>query len=141
MAYNKAREEKKWLQWKAAEEKELRGLGVREDMIQDIRGADWDAFKAERRFYEHFTEMSTYIDHLAADEAPVPVQSVHDLLNDIDNEQLHNLLVSVDTLTLRIVILKMDGYTSAEIAAKTSLSVSAVNFRIWHLRNKIKNIL
>ena len=33
MAYNKAKEEKKWRLWKEAEEKQLRSLGVNEDDI------------------------------------------------------------------------------------------------------------
>ena len=37
MAYNKAREEKKWRLWKEAEEKQLRSLGVSEDTIEQLR--------------------------------------------------------------------------------------------------------
>ena len=37
MAYNKAKEEKKWRLWKEAEEKKLRSLGVDEDTIP-VRG-------------------------------------------------------------------------------------------------------
>lgn len=37
MAYNKAKEEKKWRLWKAAEEKQLRSLGVSEDTIEKLR--------------------------------------------------------------------------------------------------------
>ena len=33
MAYNKAKEEKKWRLWKEAEENKLRSLGVDEDTI------------------------------------------------------------------------------------------------------------
>ena len=33
MAYNKAREEKKWRLWKEAEEKQLRKLGVDENTV------------------------------------------------------------------------------------------------------------
>ena len=32
MAYNKAKEEKKWRLWKEAEEKQLRSLGVNEEI-------------------------------------------------------------------------------------------------------------
>ena len=48
MAYNKAREEKKWRLWKEAEEKQLRSLGVSEkDIVTyiDAQGTifvDWD---------------------------------------------------------------------------------------------------
>lgn len=141
MAYNKASEEKKWLQWKEAEEKELHRLGVSEDVIIRLRAADWEDFKAERRFFEHFPDVNTYIDRQAADEPAVNIQTVHDLLDDIDNEELHRLLLSMDKLTLQIAIWKMEGYKSAEISAKLGLSVSAIDFRFWHLKKKIKNIL
>jgi len=141
MAYNKAREEKKWRLWKEAEEKRLRGLGVNEDIIQKLRKADWKDFKVERRHYEHLAETDTYINQQATDTATADIRSVQDLLDDIENEELHRLLKSVDKLTLQIVIWKMDGYTSAEISEKLGISINAINFRIWHLRKKIKNIL
>lgn len=37
MAYNKAREEKKWRLWKEAEEKQLQSLGVSENDIEKLR--------------------------------------------------------------------------------------------------------
>ena len=141
MAYNKAGEEKKWRFWKEAEEKKLRRLGVREDVIKRLREADWEDFKAERRFFEHFPDTDTYIDWQAADEVPPSIRTAQDLLDDIDNEKLHRLLLSVDKLTLQIAVWKMGGYTSAEISKKSGLSISAVDFRVWHLKKKIKNIL
>ena len=57
MAYNKAKEEYRWNQWKAEEEKILREQGVEEEMIQKLREYDWDDFKAERRFREHQTSL------------------------------------------------------------------------------------
>ena len=53
MAYNKAKEEYRWNQWKAEEEKILREQGVDEETIQKLREYDWDDFNAERRFREH----------------------------------------------------------------------------------------
>lgn len=44
MAYNKAREEKKWRLWKEAEEKQLRSLGVSENDIEKLRVHDWAIF-------------------------------------------------------------------------------------------------
>ena len=57
MAYNKAKEEYRWNQWKAEEEKILREQGVEEEMIQKLREYDWEDFKAERRFREHQTSL------------------------------------------------------------------------------------
>ena len=48
MAYNKAKEEYRWKQWKSEEEKILREQGVDEETIQKLREYDWNDFNAER---------------------------------------------------------------------------------------------
>lgn len=140
MAYNKAGEEKKWRIWKAAEEEHMRKLGVGGDVIKQLREYDWKEFKAERRFFEHCSDTGTYLETLATKEQAKILRSVEDLLDDIENETLHGLLLTVDRLTLRIVLLKLDGYSSAEIASITEISVNAVDMRIWKLKQKFKNI-
>ena len=50
MAYNKAKEERKWRLWKEAEEKKLRSLGVDEDTIEQLRTHDWAIFNSDRRY-------------------------------------------------------------------------------------------
>ena len=57
MAYNKAKEEYRWKQWKSEEEKILREQGVDEETIQKLREYDWNDFNAERRFREHQTSL------------------------------------------------------------------------------------
>ena len=52
MAYNKAKEEKKWRLWKEAEEKQLRKLGVDESTIETLRTHDWAIFNSDRRYYQ-----------------------------------------------------------------------------------------
>ena len=141
MAYNKAWEEKKWRRWKEAEEKELRQLGVSEDVIARLREADWDAFKVERRYFERYSDTDTYIDWQAADETPPDIRTVQNLLDEIDNEELYRILLTVDKLTLQIAIWKMEGYSSAEISVKTELSVNAIDLRIYKLKRKITEIL
>ena len=56
MAYNKAREEKKWRLWKEAEEKQLRKLGVDENTIETLRTHDWAIFNSDRRYYQRMQE-------------------------------------------------------------------------------------
>ena len=141
MAYNKAGAEKKWRLWKEAEEKRLRQLGVGEDVIMRLRKTDWDDFKAERRYLEHYADTDTYLDWLAADEVPADIRTAQDLLDDIDSEELYRLLLTVDKLTLQIVIWKMDGYSYAEISDKSGLSISTIKFRVWYLKQKIKKII
>ena len=79
MAYNKARAEKEWLEWKNDEETKLRKLGVDEDTIQRLHAYDWEAFKADRRYRERNDESEQPID--APAEEPVrAVQSVSELM-------------------------------------------------------------
>lgn len=61
MAYNKAREEKKWRLWKEAEEKQLRSLGVSEKDIEKLRVHDWAIFNSDRRYYQRMQETGTYL--------------------------------------------------------------------------------
>lgn len=141
MAYNKAREERKWRFWKEAEEKQLRQLGVSEDIIENLYTHDWAVFNSDRRFYQKWQDSGTYLEEVVEGENSHIIKSVEDLLQNIENEQLYKALVSMDKLTLQIILWKTEGYSSAEISAKCGLSVNAVNFRMWHLRKKIKNIL
>jgi hypothetical protein len=141
MAYNKALEEKKWRQWKEAEEKELRRLGVDEDRIAQLRESDWDAFKVERRYYERYSDTDTYIDWQAAGEISPDIRTVQNLLDDIDDAELYRLLLSMDKLTLQIVLWRMEGYSRAEISAISGLAIAAIDMRILRLKRKIKNIL
>lgn len=67
MAYNKAKEEKKWRLWKEAEEKQLRSLGVNEDDIEKLRVHDWTIFNSDRRYYQRVQETGTYLDELVED--------------------------------------------------------------------------
>lgn len=62
------------------------------------------------------------------------------MLDNIENQHLHQALVTVDKLTLQIVLWKMDGYNSQQISQKCGLTVEAVNFLMWYLRKKIKKI-
>ena len=141
MAYNKAKEERKWRLWKEAEEKQLRQLGVNEDTIEQLRVHDWAIFNSDRRFYERSQEAGTYLETLAESEMLPETKTVDDLLDSIENPKLFQALIAVDRLTLQIALWKMDGYSSLEISKKCGLSVNAVNFRMWHLRKKLKNIL
>ena len=95
----------------------------------------------DRRFYERSQEAGTYLETLAESERLPETKTVDDLLDSIENPKLFQALIAVDRLTLQIALWKMDGYSSLEISKKCGLSVNAVNFRMWHLRKKLKNIL
>ena len=102
MAYNKAKEEKKWRLWKEAEEKQLRSLGVNEDDIEKLRIHDWAIFNSDRRYYQRVQETGTYLDELAEDTTQPEVKTVEDFLDSIENQCLYQILIKVDRFTLQI---------------------------------------
>lgn len=141
MAYNKAKEERKWRIWKEAEEKQMRRLGVDEDTIEKLRIHDWAIFNSDRRYYEKLQDAGTYLEEVAEDTTLPEIKTVDDFLDSIENQELYQVLIKADKLTIQIALWKMDGYSSSEISEKCGLTVNAINFRLWHLRKKLKNIL
>ena len=95
MAYNKAKEEKKWRLWKEAEEKQLRSLGVNEDDIEKLRVHDWTIFNSDRRYYQRVQETGTYLDELVEDTTQPEVKTVEDFLDSIENQHLFGCYIPV----------------------------------------------
>ena len=140
MAYNKARAEKEWLEWKSDEETKLRKLGVDEDTIQRLHTYDWETFKADRKYQERNMGSDMIADEPDGESFPI-LRSVSQLLNEIDDERLYSILNETDDITLKILLMRMDGYESEEIAHKLDLSVTAVDSRVWRLKKKIEKNL
>ena len=138
MAYNKAREEKKWRLWKEAEEKQLRSLGVSEDTIEQLRNHDWAIFNSDRRYYQRMQETGTYLEEVAEDTTLPEIKTVEDFLDNIENQQLYQVLIMVDRITLRIALMKMQGYSTREIAAYLGITEKAVYRRMDRLKEKLK---
>ena len=141
MAYNKAREEKKWRLWKEAEEKQLRSLGVSESDIETLRVHDWAIFNSDRRYYQRMQETGTYLDEVAADMTQPEIKMVEDFLDNIENQQFYQVLIKVDRLTLQAILLQIQGYSIAEIAAILGMKEDTVYKRLGRLKQKIKKLL
>ena len=141
MAYNKAREEKKWRRWKEAEEKQLRSLGVSESDIEKLRVHDWAIFNSDRRYYQRMQETGTYLEEVAADMTQPEIKTVEDFLNNIENQQLYQVLIKADRLTLQAILLQIQGYSIAEIAAVLGMKEDTVYKRLGRLKQKIKKLL
>ena len=139
MAYNHGREDRKWRIWKEAEEKILRECGVDEAVIEQIRTDDRADFNSNRRFYRWASDFGEYLEGMADREKQAEVKSVSDLLDEIENETLYLALITVDKRTLQIVLLKMQGYSTKEIAASVKLSTKSVYRRMEKLRSRLKS--
>ena len=138
MSFNYGREEKKWRLWKEAEEKELRGLGVDEDTIEKLHTYDWAVFNSDRRFYRRLKEVGTYLEEFAEDAAQPEVRTVEDFLDSIENQKLYQVLIKVDRLTLQIAVMKMQGYSTQEIAVQFTITEKAIYRRMDRLKEKLK---
>ena len=141
MAYNHGREDRKWRIWKEAEEKVLRECGVDEATIEQIRTDDRADFNSNRRFYRWSSDFGEYLEGMADRERQTAVKTVADLLDEIESENLYLALVTVDRRTLEIVLLKMQGYSTKEIAPLVGLTAEAVYARLSHLRKKLRRVL
>lgn len=138
MAYNHGREERKWRIWKESEERILRECGVDESVIEEIRTYDRADFNSNRRFYRWTNDVAEYLEEMADTEPQVEIHSVSDLLDEIENENLYRVLLTVDKRTLQIVLLKMQGYSTKEIAPIVHLTTGAIYARLDHLRKKLR---
>ena len=139
MAYNHRKAEIEWLNWKEKEEKQMRELGVDEDTIQRLHTYDWQQFNKERQYQQRWRDRAIAFEPQG--EQKLYLQTVDTLLDEIDNEQLWEVLKKTDKLTLKMLVMKMQGFSGKEIFCATGVPESAINNRIARLRKKIKNFL
>lgn len=140
MAYNYRKAELQWLTWKQQEEKQLRTLGMDEDAIQSLRTYDREQFNQERRYLRRWAEAPDAVENCAQKLTESVPQTLDQLLGNIENEQLLSVLENADKDTLKVILLRVQGYSSKEIAQKTGLTINAVDLRIYRLKKKLKNI-
>ena len=141
MAYNKAREERKWRIWKEAEEKQLRSLGVNEDDIEKLRVHDWAIFNSDRRYYEKLQDAGTYLEEVTEDIAQPEVKTIEEFLDSIENVVLYQELYQLDKLTLQALLMRTQGFSISEISVELSLNKEAVYKRLNRFKKKIKKLL
>ena len=85
-------------------------------------------------------ETGTYLEDVAADMTQPEIKTVEDFLDNIENQQLYQVLIKVDRLTLRIAFMKVQGYSTREIASYLRITEKAVYRRLDRLKEKIQKI-
>ncbi len=141
MSYNHRSAEKAWLKWKEAEEKELRRLGMAEDAIQQLHTYDWQQFNRERQYLQRWTENVNAMNEQRIEAPTFFCYTVDRMLDEIDNYQLYEALSSEDPLTLKMVLMRIEGYTGKMIGQVMGVSEQLVNNRISRFRKKYKKFL
>lgn len=141
MGYDLKKQKKAWRHWKSREEKIMRELNVNENTIKLIRDYDKKMLNQERRFLrrQDITQDSFFEAIPSFDKKEI--NSIDDLLNSIENEALFEILNETDQTSLKIVYLKMIGYSVKEISELLDMNISTIYYRIHMLRAKIKNNL
>ena len=137
MAYNHRKAELEWINWKEKEEKQLRELGVSEDVIQRLHTYDWQQFKADRSFYERQSDYDENLEWMPQMDTK-ELKNAEDLLNNIENEDLLTILEKVDKLTLEMLAMQMLGYSTPQICRRFNVTAYSYYTRIKRLKEKLK---
>ena len=84
-------------------------------------------------------ETGTYLDTVAASTDQAELKTVQDFLDHIENQELYHVLITVDRLTLQIVLMKIQRYSTHEIARYLKITEKAVYRRMDRLKEKVQN--
>ena len=131
MSYNKGSEEKKWRKWKNNEEKLLKEYGLSEEEIQELHDYDWKQFNEERRFRERQVTGFDYMNQIESPVASLPIRNFHDILDQLQDEELYDFPKRLNQQTMDILYLKVIGYSVKEIAEMMGLKEDKGNK--WYL--------
>ena len=138
MGFNYQKELIKWNQWKKQEEELLKALNVDDNIIKQLYDYDWEMFKTERRIRgRQDTTINTVLNNIPYYDKK-EINTIDDLLSEIENEALFNYLSTIDKETLTIILLKIFGYSTHQISEILSLSHSSIYKKIHRLRKKLK---
>ena len=139
MSYIKGKEQQKWTKWKENEERSLRRLNFPEDKINSLREFDWYQFKQERRFKER---ESVYNESFFINVSNKTIQSLDlsNLLNNLDDAILYRCILKSDIVTKKIINLKVNDYSTKEIAKILDITPNVIYKKIYFLRKKYRKL-
>ena len=138
MKYNYEKEKLRWEKDKLLEEKLLKKNNVNHSIINMLRNYDWNDFKRERSFKTHQNVTKDVFFDLKATYDEKEINSINDLMDEIENENLYKILSKEDNITLKILVYKIQGYSTKEIANILGLTIDNIYYRIKKIRKKIK---
>lgn len=137
MTFQKAKEEYKWKQWRAKEEKVLREFGMSEEKIIHLRELDWEDFNAERRFWEHYSSDQEKL-YMQREVENMDLLNSEQLLDCIENRQMWEILKNTDPKTIEMILMKIWGFSVKEISEYLNLPEKTIYTRINRLKRKIQ---
>lgn len=120
------------------------GAGVSETVIAELREYDWNCFKKERTYHIWQTPDSDAVNEQAISDDSLRIEqpvSVREFIHAIDDKELRACLKEMDALTMRIILLKTFGYSTAEIVEILGITTHVIYQRMKRLRKKLKKFL
>ena len=148
MFYNHGQAKCEWLRKKQEEEKILRKSGMSEELIEALRKSDWEEFKSERIFYLHNVQSiddvkgaDDDVRFSAEDVDGMEAFTVEAMLDEIEDARLFRILSHTEEKTLKILLLRLNGYSLHEIAQVLRMNEKAVSARLNRLKDYIVNKL
>ena len=148
MIFNHGQAKCEWLRKKQEEEKILREYGMSEVLIEELRKSDLEDFNAERRFYEHNVQSiddvkgaDDDVRFSAEDVDGMEVFTVEAMLDEIEDARLFRILSHTEEKTLKILLLRLNGYSLRDIAQVLRMNEKAVSARLNRLKDYIVNKL
>ena len=148
MIYNNGLAKCEWLRKKQEEEKILREHGMSEVLIEELRKSDWEEFKSERIFYLHNVQSIDDVNG-ADDDVRFSTEdvdgmeafTVEAMLDEIEDARLFQILSHTEEKTLKILLLRLNGYSLRDIAQVLRMNEKAVSARLNRLKDYIVNKL
>ena len=148
MIYNNGQAKCEWLRKKQEEEKILREHGMSEVLIEELRKSDWEEFKSERIFYLHNVQSIDDVNG-ADDDVRFSTEdvdgmeafTVEAMLDEIEDARLFQILSHTEEKTLKILLLRLNGYSLHDIAQVLRMNEKAVSARLNRLKDYIVNKL
>lgn len=140
MAYNSLKAYWIWRRKKEAEEQEFRALGVDENTIAELHDFDRIAYNSDDRFYKRLNDVGDFYEEIVADESQREITSVEQLLDEVENPAMYKILKKASEKTLQILLMRVRGYSVADISEILHLSKLSIYKRIEVVRNKLKDV-
>ena len=116
----------------------LGSFGISWVSAQQIYHNDWIDFNKERSFRTHQNITKDVFFNLTETNDKKEINSINDLMDEIENENLYKILSKEDDVTLKILVYKIQGYSTKEIANILGITIDNIYYRIKKLRKKIK---
>ena len=148
MIFNHGQAKCEWLRKKQEEEKILREYGMSEELIEALRKSDWEEFKSERIFYLHNVQSIDDVNGAdddvrfsTEDVDGMEVFTVEEMLDEIEDARLFQILSHTENKTLKILLLRLNGYSLCEISRLLDMNEKTISARLNRLKDYIVNNL